>query len=295
MRGYGVVDALSTLPDAVVAGFAAVTQLGDAWFLFVLLAGVYWFADERVATDPRRVGALVVAFTVGALALTLALKTSFALPRPPGAGTAAIPGWLPTPLRAAFVDAATGDGFGFPSGHAIGTTVAYGGVALLGTWASRRRRWVVAGAVVGLVAVSRVALGVHYLADVVVGVAVGLAFLGLAVVVASERPTRAFGLAVVVATLAVAVAVVTTAPPAALTETVAVLGASVGGLVGWQVVQREPPGPQAGEAALGLAVAGGLWFGSATGVLGHPTTFLAAAGAVAIVLTLPALSLRLRA
>jgi membrane-associated phospholipid phosphatase len=295
MRGYGVVDALSTLPDAIVAGFAALTQLGDAWFLFVLLAGIYWFADERFATDPRRAGALVVAFTVGGLALTLALKTAFALPRPPGAGTAATPGWLPAPLRAAFVDAATGDGFGFPSGHAIGSTVAYGGIALVGRWASRRRRWVVAGVVIGLVAVSRVALGVHYLGDVVVGVAVGVAFLGLAHAVARGRPTRAFGLAVVASVLAVAIVVVTAAPAAALTETVAVLGASVGGLAGWQLVRRDTPGPHAGEAVLGLAAAGGLWLGSATGMLGQPTTFLAAAGAVAVVLTLPVLSLRLRA
>jgi membrane-associated phospholipid phosphatase len=293
MRGVGVLPALSDLSTVVVALVAVVTQLGDAWFLFVLLTLVYWFGEGRLAPDHRRVGALVVGVTVGGLALTLALKTAFALPRPPGASVTTVPPWLPPALGAAYVDAATGTGFGFPSGHALGSTVAYGGFALLGTWATRRGRWATAGALVLLVAASRVVLGVHYLVDVVAGVGVGLTFLWAAARFADGDPTRAFGLAAVVSVLAVVVAGVGDVPSEALVESVSVLGASVGGLVGWRLADQTsgPPGPLG--AGVGLSLAGGLWVGVTAVTLPHLGTFLATAAAVALVLVVPTAAARL--
>jgi undecaprenyl-diphosphatase len=71
--------------------------------------------------------------------------------------------------------------FSFPSGHAFGSAVAYGMLALvvLRVWDGSRWRWVLAGALwawVGLVALSRPALGVHYPSDVLAGMSLGLAW-----------------------------------------------------------------------------------------------------------------------
>ena len=75
-------------------------------------------------------------------------------------------------------------GWSFPSGHAFGAMVFYG-LLVAFAWVSTERRTrrvaaVVAGVlVVGAVGLSRVALGVHYLSDVVAGWAVGVAWLAL--------------------------------------------------------------------------------------------------------------------
>jgi len=70
-------------------------------------------------------------------------------------------------------------GFSFPSGHAFGSAATYGLLALAVLWAFHpyRWRWVVAVALwvwIGLVALSRPMLGVHYPSDVLAGVSLGL-------------------------------------------------------------------------------------------------------------------------
>ena len=75
-------------------------------------------------------------------------------------------------------------GYSFPSGHAFAATVLYGGLAAFAVMALQTWRWrvsAVLGAVslVVLVAFTRVALGVHYLSDVLGGMALGLAWLAL--------------------------------------------------------------------------------------------------------------------
>jgi undecaprenyl-diphosphatase len=73
----------------------------------------------------------------------------------------------------------------FPSGHAMGSTILYGGIVLLvAPLLTRLLRWLVvalAFVLVGAVCASRVLLGVHYLSDVVAGFVVGLAWLALTV------------------------------------------------------------------------------------------------------------------
>ncbi|HWL35623.1 MAG TPA: phosphatase PAP2 family protein [Frankiaceae bacterium] len=76
-------------------------------------------------------------------------------------------------------------GKSFPSGHAMSSTVVYGALllAFLPVVPRRRRRWVI-GAYVLLVlsiAATRLALGVHFLSDVVGGIVLGVAWLAASV------------------------------------------------------------------------------------------------------------------
>nr|WP_231736902.1 phosphatase PAP2 family protein [Halobacterium sp. CBA1126] len=155
--------------------------------LFVLGRKYQWLTDS-----PASDSVYLLALAVGAYSLTVALKHAFALPRPPGAATATAPSWIPALGRGAYESLVTGDGFGFPSGHALKTTVVYGGAAFaLDVW-NRRRRLAVAGLVTALVAASRVFLGVHYTVDVVAGCLVGVAFLAVAIRLTDQRPARAW-------------------------------------------------------------------------------------------------------
>ena len=260
-RGVGVSEFFSGVPDVIILLFGLITQLGDPWFLFVLLAVFYWAGPQHYVEHHRRTWGILTALAVGATALTVGLKATFALPRPPGAAVATPPGWLPAVLDGLYLNFTTGDGFGFPSGHAIGTTVVYGGMATLLTdvW-TRRKRVLAATGLVGTVTLSRLVLGVHYLVDVVVGVAVGLAFLG-AVVWISRRhlPVRAFGASVVVSLFALGVTAAG-GHPELVRESAATLGGSVGGLAAWLFLST-PTDHQVSipEAVGGLALTGGLW------------------------------------
>ena len=79
------------------------------------------------------------------------------------------------------VPVAAAPGPSFPSGHALGSLVSYG-VLLLVFLPTLRRRWragafAVVAVLVVLIGFSRVALGVHYLTDVVAGWALGIVWL----------------------------------------------------------------------------------------------------------------------
>ncbi len=72
--------------------------------------------------------------------------------------------------------------FGFPSGHTMGSTLFYGLLALfvaqsVRTWRFRAFTFCVAIVWVGLIGLSRIYLGAHYLTDVLGAIAVGLAWL----------------------------------------------------------------------------------------------------------------------
>jgi hypothetical protein len=222
MRGLGELAVVSGLPPVVVDAFGVLTRLGDPWILLGTLAVLYVVAD-RLGLDRRAVG-FVFATAFVALGVTLALKSAFALPRPAGA------------LEA---------GYGFPSGHALGTTVVWGTAALVLDATRRRIRLALAGVVVLLVALSRVVIGVHYLVDVVVGIVVGIAVAGVALSLAlgswsggdgtltHAAVDRVFAVAAVIAL----VALVVRATP----DTLLTVGAAVGGWVGWRLVEPTIP------------------------------------------------------
>ncbi|KTG08106.1 hypothetical protein AUR64_00570 [Haloprofundus marisrubri] len=289
MRELGLTEALSNLPDPVVAAFALLTQLGDVWFLFATLGLLYLLAGERIASNPRRSGALLIALSVGALATTLALKATFAFPRPPNAGTASIPPWLPPALEAVYLNVATGSGFGFPSGHAIGTTVAYGGAAaVLDVW-NRRKRALVAGSLVGIVCLARLVLGVHYLVDVLAGVAVGVTYLAVTLRVAKGDPTRAFSVAAVAAAVAL-VAVVVRGVPSEFGPVAVTLGAAAAGAVVWRRLDPTERTVSVPVAATGLALSGVPWVAAYLGDVGLVPSLVAGAVGLSILVGLPALA-----
>lgn len=76
------------------------------------------------------------------------------------------------------------DGYSFPSGHAMGATLLYGIIFLaLARVLKTSQRRTIAGAVCGgmvlLVAFSRIALGAHYLSDVIAAIVLGVTWLAL--------------------------------------------------------------------------------------------------------------------
>lgn len=252
------------LPPVVRDLFGLLTSLGDAAVLLGAVALYYWFGD-------RERGAVALAATLGATALTLALKGLFALPRPPGA------------LHVGSVG-----GYGFPSGHAITATVTVGVLALALDRRSSRTRALVAGVVVAVVAASRVAIGVHYVADVAVGVVVGVAVLAALVRIVDWRPGRAFGLA-----LAAGVAAVAANGPTP--DAVAALAGTFGAAATWARVESTPTATVEPPVAVAcLAALGSLGYaGNALG-LGRPAVAGLNAAVAGGVLVVPLAAERVR-
>ncbi len=167
-RAIGEFGVQEFVPEWAALIVALVTQLGDIWFVSVLLGWLYL----RTRRDEV---AVRVAQTVGAIGLLYVLKYLFAYPRPDQ--TLVALEQLPAVLRPLYASTAHADGYGFPSGHALVTTVVYVGLARTLSVGTARRRYLAAGTVVAAVSLSRVLLGVHYLVDVLAGVAVGLVYL----------------------------------------------------------------------------------------------------------------------
>lgn len=226
--------------------FEWLTHLGDGALLLVLGVLIYWFG----ARTNRRSRMFVIAVGVAALALSAGIKGVVQLPRPTLAfGPQGYPG------------------YSFPSAHAMGAAAFYGALAVTMKWGTRRRRYLLAGSVIAVVAFSRVVIGVHYLGDVLVGVVLGLGLVGIGVWTREEgsfEPGALFALAVVIAGAA---ALLGSRVFVTLT-----LGASVGGLFGWHYVRGRPTTESeaavlvsgiAALAAIGLLRLASLWLGIA--------------------------------
>ncbi|AXR76497.1 phosphatase PAP2 family protein [Natrarchaeobaculum sulfurireducens] len=220
-------ESVRELLEPFITALALLTHLGDGAVLLVLGVLIYWFG----ALESRRDRAFVIAVGVAALALSAGMKGVVQLPRP----------------EVAFAPAGY-PGYSFPSAHAMGSAAFYGALAVTMEWGTRRRRYLLAGSVITIVALSRVVIGVHYPGDVVVGVLFGLGLVWIGVWTRKEglfEPGPMFALAVVIAGLAV---VLGSRVFVSLT-----LGASIGGLIGWHYV-KDRPATQSGAAVLVLGV-----------------------------------------
>ena len=117
---------------------------------------------------------ILVLTCLGGLILNQGLKLVFAKPRP----------HLWTPLIVEH-------SYSFPSGHALGSAVLYGFLAVL--LASRYPRYRlgifgVAVVIVSAIGLSRLFLGVHYPTDIIAGYAIGLIWLTTSVKILHLRP-----------------------------------------------------------------------------------------------------------
>lgn len=147
--------------DLVAAALRAVTAIGThvGLGLLVLVAAVVLVRSGR-----RRLLAFLVATSVGGWLLNNGVKLAVGRQRPTFAD----------PLASA-------SGLSFPSGHAMSSTVVFGALLLVFLPAVRpARRTAVAGMTAGLVLLigfTRLALGVHYVTDVLAGYVLGAAWL----------------------------------------------------------------------------------------------------------------------
>lgn len=224
VTGSAIGEAIrEAVPPALLPVVLFITWLGNVVFLLVLFTADYWFGDHRR-------GAHALSLALAGMALITTLKAVFAEPRPPES------------VRVI----ATG-GFSFPSGHATIAAIGYGALAHDLEVGTRRQRSLVAGVLIVLVALSRVALGVHFFRDVVAGVIVGLAFLAAAVWLTGHEPRRGFLLAGVIA---VAAAVVSGASQDAVAEFGAVLGA----VAAWELFAPLPSVETLAERAVLVVV-----------------------------------------
>lgn len=250
-------------PPVLTEVFAILTLLGDVAFLVVLLSVLYWLFDrERVGT--------VIAYALVGLTVTFLLKEAFALPRPPAS------------VRAVPVDP---DSYGFPSGHALSSTVVYGGLIVVWDRLRDARIAISAVALVLLLGISRVVIGVHYLGDILVGFGVGGVLVAGLWTAVGRRADIACLFAAVLSVVFVAVS-------SGSPDSLFALGASVGGFLAFNGIDIEtlprPSGPVESGAllALGLVVAGGLYL-IATTVTLAPVILLSSGMLVATVLGAP--------
>ena len=149
----------------LVGPLQVVSFLGKPIFFYLLVTAVCMFLLWR---SRRRLVVFLVTTSLGGGLVGTAVKAAVDRPRPS----------LTDPV-------ATASGQSFPSGHAMTSTVIYGALLLVFLPAVARR-WrpgllVATVTLVGAIGFSRLALGVHYISDVLGGHILGAAWLTLCV------------------------------------------------------------------------------------------------------------------
>jgi len=152
--------------DFLITLMGGISRLGSYGVLAWLVA---IGATLLAARKQFRLAIFLVATSVGAIILDPTLKEAVGRLRPV----------VEEPV-------AHGGGNSFPSGHSLGSLIIYGALLLV-FLPALRPRWrrpaaITLGAVVVLIGFSRLALGVHFLSDVLGGWALGIAWLGLTTV-----------------------------------------------------------------------------------------------------------------
>jgi membrane-associated phospholipid phosphatase len=147
--------------DNLMLGIA---NLGNPNFVIPLVAIVF-----SILIWHKRVWTAQILFLtcLGAAILNQGLKLVFVKPRPQL--------WTPLIVERTF---------SYPSGHALGSAVLYGFLAIVLAQGYPRYRWVIylsAILLVGAIGLSRLILGVHYPTDIIAGYAVGIPWLAACV------------------------------------------------------------------------------------------------------------------
>jgi membrane-associated phospholipid phosphatase len=127
--------------------FRLITFLGDSGLILIMVAATFWVLGRHVTY-----GTLITVMIGAALGSAIKVLTD-----------------VPRPAHPELILYEGGTSPSFPSGHTFLAISFWGALVFLGVM-----RTIVAAVIVLLVMVSRLFLGVHYLADMVVGVALGL-------------------------------------------------------------------------------------------------------------------------
>ena len=159
-------------PTPVAVALLVLSFAGSAFVIGPVAAAAYLFGD-------RRRTATWIGIVAGIYAVMAITKPLFGIARPAVASPVTAE-TLPTVLEplAASANPVTDDAF--PSGHMIAATAFWGLAAIDLEIGTRGYRIAVATGLIAIVAVSRLALGVHYPVDLLAGVAVGVAYLAVA-------------------------------------------------------------------------------------------------------------------
>ena len=159
MSGLDMLVALESIRfPALNLFFTGITYLGAEEAYFLVFVVVYLCINRRLGFR------LFLAFVVSAYAMAVC-KELWAIPRP----------FLAYPHLLHPLALSTAEGYSMPSGHALLSTVVWGYIALqLRSW-----RWrLIPIATIVLVSFSRLYLQLHWPADIIVGLAVGVVLLG---------------------------------------------------------------------------------------------------------------------
>lgn len=161
---HGVANALNGFVSshhAFEVALKAITTLGNT---AVLCGIVGVIAVALIVRGRARLAAYLVVTGVGALIMGPALKLFVGRLRPVVEHTVAL-----------------APGNSFPSGHALGSIVCYGAITLIFLPAVRRPAYLMTafGILVAAIGFSRIALGVHFLSDVVGGWLLGAVWLAV--------------------------------------------------------------------------------------------------------------------
>lgn len=243
--------------DLIVALQSAASPTLDSFMMFVTNLGseqvyVALLVIAFVGLSAKNGRRLAIYFLAGVYVMEL-LKLMFDAPRPFQLD--------PSVLRSSAA-ADTAGGASFPSGHALSAMLLWGLAA-----SYVRRTWfsIVAALIVGLVAVSRIYLGVHFPIDVIAGLALGLlfAFVGRAL----DRVKWNLGLpAIVVLGLLVPLALHLLLPTAG---SGLYMGALAAFLIGPELVRHNTDGPLGKRLVLmviGLALVFAALMGSSAAI-----------------------------
>ncbi|MFB6113443.1 MAG: phosphatase PAP2 family protein [Halodesulfurarchaeum sp.] len=180
MRDLGVTSAAVTVvPEPLVLLLSVLTFLGSPTALsFLTPIGTY--LGYRSGVLERREAWRLLAVVALAIGIASFLKSLLALPRPPSSL------WR--------IEEA---GFGFPSGHALVTTATTVAFARFFRPTTGKRGYVLAGGCTVVIAATRVLLGVHYLVDVLAGMAIGLAVVWIGIRASDRSLATSFAIALV--------------------------------------------------------------------------------------------------
>ena len=222
-RDWGVTRrVVESRPDGSLPFWELLSLPGDLYVIVAVL-GLLALYDSIGAIKhdppdaplcPPETGALI-AIVFGGLALITGLEALLAQPRPPAA-------WQAIAVSP----------YSLPSGHVMAATITWGAIMWLyrPLIHTRWRQLLVVTVLVGLTALSRLFLGVHYLPDVLIGVGFGIAYLWLVSFGLHKSPRHAFVVALGIGIVAVVIA----------TNSRALLAVSgtLGAAIGWIVIEQ---------------------------------------------------------